>query len=187
MIPDGVQEDGAPTGDRNGGCPTALRGSIDLYQPTGTEATGGNPIPASRILRGRTHCAHRASASQQSGVIPAAVPGGVDAGAWHKPEAVSANSPPQPTVIWQSFLGVSDRLRSFDWLRPARLHRHTDTPHGAVFKLTPGFDCTSGSLTFALASPQTSPPGSSSTNLSVSVVGDLWRAEGQPERVPTGF
>ncbi|KAJ7677351.1 hypothetical protein B0H17DRAFT_1139703 [Mycena rosella] len=108
--------------------------------------TAGTPIPASRRLRGRTHCAHRASASQQSGVIPAAVPGGVDAGAWHKPEAVSANSPPQPTASWQLLLAASDRLRSFDWLRQLDCTDHRSAL--AVFKF---LDCTFGSLTSALA------------------------------------
>ncbi|KAJ7678557.1 hypothetical protein B0H17DRAFT_1334166 [Mycena rosella] len=85
------------------------------------------------------------------------------------PEAVSANSPPQPTAIWQPLLTGFDQLDCND-------HRSAL----AVLKLLPGFDCTFGSSRW---------PSSSLAPriVVVSVVGDLWRAEGQPERVPTGF
>ncbi|KAJ7677335.1 hypothetical protein B0H17DRAFT_1182576 [Mycena rosella] len=125
-----------------------------------TKATGGTPIPASRILRGRTHCAHRASASQQSGVIPAAVPGGVEGiscdhlparrVAQLAPGMIMSPKPYQPIAL------LSLRPHPTDYAASTGFDQLDCTDHRsalAVLKLSPGFDCTFGSLTSALAPP----------------------------------
>ncbi|KAJ7677369.1 hypothetical protein B0H17DRAFT_1182598 [Mycena rosella] len=201
VTPDGVQEDGAPTGDRNGDCSTALCGSVletpsiepgvrDLYQPIGTESTGGTPIPRREYSADERTVRTALRRRSNQALYPRPCPEG-----WRLAPGISPK-PYQPIAL----LSLR-RFGSHSWPNPTDYAASTGfdqldcTDHRsalAVFKPLSAFDCTFGSSTSALAPPQTRISRPQDRRRRAFVVcrlgrGDLWRAEGQPERVPTGF